>query len=132
MSSHSGTSLTVTTHGTGGTRGSATLVLTPELRARPSAQISSSSWVDRVASVPFRATARFDTYWQGAIGLVLAYSAAAGKITPSKESHEHREFNGPQDVVTKDNVDKYLVTPDPSKYDFNNPWQLSAGPITYS
>jgi ribose transport system substrate-binding protein len=78
----------------------------------------------------FTATARFDTYWQGAIGLALAYAAASGKITPSKEPHEHREFNGPQDVVTKENVDKYLVAPDASKYDFNNPWQLSAGPIT--
>jgi ribose transport system substrate-binding protein len=77
----------------------------------------------------FTATARFDSYWQGAIGLALAYSAASGKITPSKEPHEHREFYGPQDVVTKDNVDKYTAAPDPSKYDFNNPWSLSAGPI---
>jgi ribose transport system substrate-binding protein len=73
---------------------------------------------------------------QGAVTAALAYAAAVGDVDPEKLTHEQREFNLKQELVTKDNVDAMLerkfdatqYTYEKLKPDF---WAFSAGPITY-
>jgi ribose transport system substrate-binding protein len=74
----------------------------------------------------------FDSYWQGGIGLALAHAAATGKLKPSEEPKEHREFYGPQTLITKDNADKYIGERDPADYDFSNLFGDVAGQIRYA
>jgi len=80
------------------------------------------------------ATVWNDPVLQGAVSMSLAYAAAVGDIDAEKLSHAQRDFYLKQDVVTKDNVDKYLdlkknapkYTYDEIKKDF---WKDSAGQI---
>jgi ribose transport system substrate-binding protein len=90
--------------------------------------------VDMVMKGELLATVFTNPHWGGGIALALAHQAAIGAFKPSAEPNEHREFYGPSIVVTKDDADafkkKYLEsTP---KYDWNDRWGLSAGPIAYS
>jgi ribose transport system substrate-binding protein len=87
--------------------------------------------INAVKSGDLLATMLFDSYWQGGIGLALANAAASGKITPSKEPNSHREFYGPQNIITKDNADTYLAPKNPADYNFDDLWGLSDGQIQY-
>jgi ribose transport system substrate-binding protein len=78
----------------------------------------------------FVATVQFDSYWQGVVGMGIAYKAAIGELDPNKLTHEQRAFNGPFYIVTKDNVDKYMNAPKPSDYNFNNLWVQAQSPVT--
>jgi len=89
--------------------------------------------VDMVIKGDLLATVFTNPNWGGGIALALSHAAALGKFKPSEEPKEHREFYGPSILVTKADGDdfkkKYLdSTP---KYDWNDRWGLSAGPIVY-
>jgi ribose transport system substrate-binding protein len=82
-----------------------------------------------VTTGEFVATAQFDSFWQGVVGMGIAYQAAIGKIDPNKLSHKQRAFNGPFYIITKANADKYLKPPDPKNYDFTNLWALAQSQV---
>ncbi|OEC97173.1 sugar ABC transporter substrate-binding protein [Rhizobium sp. YK2] len=90
--------------------------------------------LEMVKSGDMLATVWNDPVLQGAVSMSLAYAAAVGDIDPEKLTHAQRDFYIKQDVVTKDNVDKYLdlkknaptYTYDEIKKDF---WKDSAGQI---
>jgi ribose transport system substrate-binding protein len=89
--------------------------------------------VDMVMNGELLATVFTNPHWGGGIALALAHQAAIGAFKPSEEPNEHREFYGPSILVTKEDATefkkKYLEsTP---KYDWNDRWGLSAGPIQY-
>jgi ribose transport system substrate-binding protein len=86
--------------------------------------------VQAVDNGTFVATAQFDSYWQGVVGMGMAIQAATGKIDPNKLTHAQRAFNGPFYIITKQNAKKYLSQPKPSDYNFTNLWALSQGPVT--
>lgn len=88
--------------------------------------------VKAVKSGDMLASVLFDSYWQGGIGLALAHAAATGKIKPSQEPKSHREFYGPQTLITKDNADKYLAARNPADYDFSDLFGHATGQIKYS
>jgi ribose transport system substrate-binding protein len=77
----------------------------------------------------FTATVQFDSYWQGVVGMGMAYKAAIGQLNPGKIPHRHRAFNGPFYIVTKANADKYLQKPNPQNYNFTNLWALARSPV---
>lgn len=79
----------------------------------------------------FLATVSTDAYWQGAAGMKLAYEAAIGKITPSKESNDRRAFYAKQTVVTSKNVDEELAKPSQAALmkEISDPFSRSVGPI---
>jgi ribose transport system substrate-binding protein len=78
----------------------------------------------------FTATVQFDSYWQGVVGMAMAYKAATGQLNPNRLSHRQRAFNGPFYIVTKANADKYLQKPNPKNYDFTNLWALARSRVT--
>jgi ribose transport system substrate-binding protein len=86
--------------------------------------------VAAVKSGDFTATVQFDSYWQGVVGMGLAYKAATGQLKPGKLSHFQRAFNGPFYVVTKANANKYLKPPNPLNYNFHNLWALARSRVT--
>jgi len=86
--------------------------------------------VQAVKNGDFVATVQFDSYWQGVVGMGMAYQAATGQIDPNKLTHKQRAFNGPFYLVTKANADKYLKSPEPSNYNFNNLWALAQSQVT--
>jgi ribose transport system substrate-binding protein len=85
--------------------------------------------VQAVANGEFTATVQFDSYWQGVVGIGIAYQAATGKINPNKLTHKQRAFNGPFYLVTKNNAAKYLQKPNPKNYNFNNLWALAQSQV---
>jgi ribose transport system substrate-binding protein len=86
--------------------------------------------VTAVNNGDFVATVQFDSYWQGAVGMGIAYKAATGQINPNTLSHRQRAFNGPFYLVTKANAQKYLQKPKPSNYNFKNLWALDQSAVT--
>ena len=50
--------------------------------------------VDAIRAKEFAATVSWDPFWQGGMGLAIAYGAKTGKFDPAKEPHLHREFYG--------------------------------------
>jgi ribose transport system substrate-binding protein len=86
----------------------------------------------KAGNVGFLATMSTDAYWQGAVGLEIAYNAAIGKTDVATLTHEQRAFYGTQVLVTKDNVDSVLApaTADSLKADFADPYKRMTGPIT--
>ncbi len=77
------------------------------------------------------ATVSWDPYWQGSMGLSIAYGAKIGKFDPAKEPREHREFYGTGVLVTKDNVEEYYkshIESEP-KIDFNDYWGRATGQV---
>ena len=63
--------------------------------------------IEAVRAGEFAATVSWDPYWQGSMGLAIAYAAKTGKIDPAKEPKEHREFYGTGVLVTKENADEF-------------------------
>lgn len=62
---------------------------------------------------PFVGTYTSDGYYNGALGLAMAYEAATGKLDVSKLSHEQRDGNYQQFAIDKSNSRKYLTEPSP-------------------
>src|SRR5277367_7170087 len=53
------------------------------------------------------ATVSWDPYWQGSMGLSIAYGAKTGKFDPAKEPKEHREFYGKGVIITSENAKSF-------------------------
>ena len=90
--------------------------------------------IDAVRAGECAATVSWDPYWQGSMGLSIAYAAKTGKFDPAKEPKEHREFYGTRVLVTKDNVDEFYkshIESEP-KIDFNDLWGRVTGQIRQS
>jgi ribose transport system substrate-binding protein len=85
--------------------------------------------VQAVQNGDFTATVQFDSYWQGVVGIGIAYQAATGKIDPNKLTHKQRAFNGPFYLVTKATAGKYLQKPNPKNYNFNDLWALAQSQV---
>ncbi|WP_246799871.1 sugar ABC transporter substrate-binding protein [Rhizobium indicum] len=90
--------------------------------------------LEMVKSGDMLATVWNDPVLQGAVSMSLAYAAAIGDIDPENLTHAQRDFYIKQDVVTKDNVDKYLeMKKNAPKYTYadikKDFWKDSAGQI---
>ena len=80
--------------------------------------------VEAVKSGDMAATASWNPYWQGGMGLSIGYAARLGKFDVAKEPANHRDYNAKGILVTKDNVDDFLknyVLSTP-KVDWNDYW----------
>jgi ribose transport system substrate-binding protein len=79
-------------------------------------------------------TVAWDPYWQGGMGLSIAYHAKIGTFDPAKEPREHREFYGTGVVITKENAKSFYETniaSEPS-LDWNDIWGRASGQIQYN
>ncbi|MBV9673034.1 MAG: sugar ABC transporter substrate-binding protein [Verrucomicrobia bacterium] len=87
--------------------------------------------IDGIRAGEFVATVSWDPYWQGSMGLSIAYGAKTGKFDPAKEPHEHREFYATGVLVTKENADEFYKTHIASepKIDFNDYWGRVTGQV---
>ncbi len=90
--------------------------------------------VEAIRSGESVATVSWDPYWQGSMGLSIAYGAKTGKFDPAKEPKEHREFYGTGVLITKENVEEYYKThiQTEPKVDFNDYWGRATGLIRQS
>jgi ribose transport system substrate-binding protein len=87
--------------------------------------------VEAVRAGEFAATVSWDPFWQGSMGLSIAYHAKMGDFDPAKEPRDHREFYGTGILVTKDNADSFYknnIEAQPH-IDFNDLWGRVSGPI---
>ena len=80
--------------------------------------------VEAVKSGDMAATASWNPYWQGGMGLSIGYGARTGKFDVTKEPDNHRNYNAKGILVTKDTVDDFIknyiqTTP---KVDWNDYW----------
>jgi ribose transport system substrate-binding protein len=87
--------------------------------------------VEAVRAGEFAGTVSWDPYWQGSMGLSIAYHAKMGTFDVAKEPRLHREFYGTGIVVSKANADTFyqnniLAAP---KVDFDDLWGRVSGPI---
>src|SRR5271155_1338563 len=90
--------------------------------------------IEAVRAGEFAATVSWDPYWQGSMGLAIAYAAKTGKIDPAKEPKDHREFYGTGVLVTKENADEFYqshIASEP-KIDFSDLWGRVTGQIRQS
>ena len=87
--------------------------------------------VEAVRAGEFAGTVSWDPFWQGSMGLSIAYHAKMGMIDVAKEPRLHREFYGTGIVASKDNAEAFYknnVEASP-KIDFNDLWGRVSGPI---
>jgi ribose transport system substrate-binding protein len=80
--------------------------------------------VEAVKSGDMAATASWNPYWQGGMGLSIGYGARLGKFDVASQPQNHRDYNAKGILVTKDNVDDFIKnyiqsTP---KVDWNDYW----------
>jgi ribose transport system substrate-binding protein len=66
-----------------------------------------SDAIDSVRAGELTATVAWDAFYEGGIGLAIAYSAKERVIDPIAEPDGHREFFVSLDLVTKDNAERY-------------------------
>ncbi|MCF7548614.1 sugar ABC transporter substrate-binding protein [Pseudonocardia sp. WMMC193] len=78
------------------------------------------------------ATYSTDPYYNGAMGLALAYQAATGKVQVGTLPHSDRSFYVQQFLVTKENVDRFATVPSAQQIvdSVADPLGRNAGPIT--
>ena len=89
--------------------------------------------VEGILAGELAGTVAWDPYWQGGMGLAIAYNAKIGKFDPAKEPKEHREFYGTGIIVTAENAQSYYdgnIKAEP-KLDFNDIWGRVSGQIKY-
>lgn len=79
-------------------------------------------------------TAAWDPFWQGGMGLSLAYHAKEGKFDPAKEPNEHREFYIKGDIVTTENAQAFFDSHFKSspQLDWDDIWGRVDGQIQYA
>ncbi|WP_051124955.1 sugar ABC transporter substrate-binding protein [Amycolatopsis benzoatilytica] len=72
-----------------------------------------------------------DPYYNGAMGLALAYQAATGQLKVGSLPHRDRSFYVQQYLITKDNVAKYTAEPSAQQIvaSVKDPLGRNAGPI---
>ncbi len=89
--------------------------------------------VEAVMAGEFAGTVAWDPFWQGGMGLSIAYHAKTGKFDPASEGKEHREFYGSGIVITKDNAQEFYesnIKASPA-LDFADIWGRASGQIQY-
>ena len=87
--------------------------------------------VRAVANGEMLATTSSDAYWQGGMGLSLAYQAYTGAINPEILPHELREWHFKFKVITQENAQKYIdeyITGTPT-YDYEDIFGRWVSPI---
>ena len=78
-------------------------------------------------------TTTSDPWWQGGMGLSIAYKAAIGELDPAELPKEKREFNYAFVMVTQDNVKEYeqkYITGLP-EFDYDNLFERWISPFKY-
>ena len=73
-------------------------------------------------------TVAWDPFWQGGMGLSIAYHARIGAFDPAK-GKEHREFYGKGVIITSENAKSYYdnnIKAEP-KVDWNDIWGRVTG-----
>jgi ribose transport system substrate-binding protein len=90
--------------------------------------------LEMIKSGDMLATVWNDPVLQGAVSISLAYAAAVGDIDPEKLTHAQRNFYLKQELITKDNADKFLaLKKNAPNYTYaqlkSNFWADSAGEI---
>lgn len=89
------------------------------------------SGIDAVQAGSLTATIAWDSFWQGGVGLAIAYFARTGLIVPASLPHLHRTFYGALSMVTADNVLEFEEYRDSDKpaVNWNDLWGRNAGEI---
>src|SRR5271157_3548417 len=79
-------------------------------------------------------TVAWDPYWQGGMGLSIAYHAKTGAFDPTTQPKDHREFYGKGVIITADNAQAFYETNIKSepKIDWNDIWGRVSGQIQYN
>lgn len=77
------------------------------------------------------ATYTTDPYFNGAMGLAIAYQAATGELDVSSMTPEQREMYVEQTLITADNVEEYLDPPSDQSIleSVADPFSRIAGPV---
>ncbi len=90
--------------------------------------------VKAILAKEFAATTVWDPFWQGGMGLSIAYHAKIGKFDPAKEPKEHREFYGTGILVTSKNAQDYYDKNvlDLPRLDWEDLWGRVSGQIQYA
>jgi ribose transport system substrate-binding protein len=93
-----------------------------------------SQAVQNVLDGTFAATVAWDPFWQGGMGLSLAYHAKTGTFDPAAEPEEHREFYGTGLLISSDNAEEYynLNVLDVPRVDWTDLWGRVTGQIQYA
>ncbi len=87
--------------------------------------------VEAVMNGEFAGTVAWDPYWQGSMGLSIAYHAKTGAFDPAKEEKVHREFYGTGIQITKANAKEFYeanIKSSPT-LDFDDLWGRVSGQI---
>jgi len=87
--------------------------------------------ISSIRSGELAATVAWDPFYQGGIGLAIAYSAKLNAINPAEEPDTHREFYLQVPVITRENVEQYGRdhTGSTRPINWKDLWGRVAGPI---
>ncbi|MFO1068647.1 MAG: sugar ABC transporter substrate-binding protein [Geminicoccaceae bacterium] len=90
--------------------------------------------VEAVMNGEMAGTVAWDPFWQGGMGLSIAYQAKTGKFDPSKEPMDHREFYGKGIYVTAENAKEFYESniKNEPQLDWNDIWGRVTGQIQYN
>jgi ribose transport system substrate-binding protein len=90
--------------------------------------------VEAILNGEMAGTVAWDPFWQGGMGLSIGYHAKTGKLDPSKEPKEHREFYGKGVIITSENAQSFYDTNIKSEptLDWNDIWGRVSGQIQYN
>lgn len=90
--------------------------------------------VEAIQKGEMAGTVAWDPFWQGGMGLAIAFSAKTGVFDPAKEPKKNREFYGTGVVITADNAKSYYdsnIKSEP-KLDWKDIWGRVSGQIQYN
>ena len=90
--------------------------------------------IEAIMAGEMAGTVSWDPYWQGGMGLSIAYHARIGTFDPAKEPKGHREFYGRGTIITSDNAKSFYasnIKAEP-KLDWNDLWGRVTGQIRYT
>ena len=90
--------------------------------------------VEAIQKGEMAGTVAWDPFWQGGMGLAIAFDAKTGVFDPAKESKDHREFYGTGVVITGENAQAYYDTNIKSEptLDWKDIWGRASGQIQYN
>ncbi len=84
-----------------------------------------------VQSGQMTATVAWDSFWQGGVGLSLAYCAKTGLTVTTEQPHSHRAFYAPFRLITAENARAFVEyrNSEHPLIDWKDFWGPSTGPI---